>query len=256
MQGEDSLTEDSITAKAAYGKEIPSENNPPESYATTMSGGGMNVPSQAPPDLPSLLLNSRICYLGMPITESVTEIIIAQLLWLGYENPQKPVYMYINSTGSQSMRKTPIAHENNAYAILDTMRYIRCEIQTVCIGKAFGTGAMLLAAGTKGRRHSLPHASIMTTPPKMNRTMDPVTNLMIKANELNDITDTYIDLMTEFTGHDREKLVNDLGRTRYFTPEKAIEYGIVDKIVQEPKIEAKDYDKMLAQAQQRMEAAA
>lgn len=250
--------EHAISARASYALELPTDTNPPESQATVMGGGGGRVerPAGPPPDLASMLLESRICYLGLTIVPQVTELTIAQLLWLGYDNPNKPIYLYINSTGTQTATKRPVGSELDAYAILDTLRYIQPEVQTVCIGKAFGTAAMLLAAGTKGKRFSLPHSSIMTTPPRTAREMDTVTNLMVRANELNQVTDTYIDLMTEFTGNSREQMVQDLGRTRYFTPETAIEYGLIDRVVEEQKIEAKDYEAMLQQAEQRNGAAA
>lgn len=124
------------------------------------SGGGGGAPAQAPPDLPSLLLNARICYLGMPLVPSVTELLIAELLWLNFDNPEKPVYFYVNSTGSQSPDGKAVASETEAYAVLDTLHYIRPDVHTVCVGKAHGNAAMLLASGKKGCRYALPNASI------------------------------------------------------------------------------------------------
>jgi len=245
-----------FSAKASYALELPTDDSPPPSQVTMMGGGGEQRPAGSPPDIPSMLLESRICYLGLTIVPQVAELTIAQLLWLGYDNPSKPIYLYINSTGTQTATKRPVGSELDSYAILDTLRYIRPEVQTVCIGKAFGTAAMLLASGTKGRRYSLPHSSIMTTPPRTAREMDTVTNLMVRANELNQVTDTYIDLMTEFTGNSREQMQKDLGRTRYFTPESAMQYGLIDRVIDEQKIESKDYERMLQQAEERSMAAA
>eukprot|EP00959_Pyramimonas_sp_CCMP1952_P205099 4288877-Pyramimonas_sp.AAC.1 len=157
--GKEPISAELIGAKANYRREIPSMT----ALETNMAGQG--VPAQAPPDLPSLLLNSRICYLGMPLVPAVTELIIAELLFLGYENQEKPVYFYINSSGSQTQNGEAVGFETEAYAILDTMRYVAPEMHTVCVGKAWGNAAMLLASGKKGCRHSLPHSSIMTCPP-------------------------------------------------------------------------------------------
>ena len=221
-----------MSARSAYAKEMPSEGAPPPRMVTAMSmGGGGGPPGQAPPDLPSLLLNARICYLGMSLVPSVTELIVAQLLWLNFDSPEKPVYFYINSTGSQSLDGQCVGFETEAYAIMDTMQYVRPDIHTVCIGKAYGNAAMLLASGKKGCRYVLPHASVMLAPPRMNRKVDTATNLMISANELEDNTATYVDYLAEFTGKEASVLRKDVSRARYFTPEEAIEYGLADKVV-------------------------
>lgn len=246
------VTAEVICAKNNYRREVPSMN----AIQTTMSGG--TVPGQAPPDLPSLLLNSRIVYLGMPLVPAVTELLIAELLFLGYDADTKPIYVYINSTGSQTQDGEAVGFETEAYAIMDTMQYIKPPIHTVCVGKAWGNAAMLLASGVKGHRHALPHSSIMTCPPRMNRAQDCASNLMIKANELASNTDTYVDFLTDFSGKDREEIKKDVGRTRWFTPEDAIEYGLIDKVIkdgEEIEMEKKDYEMMLkvqqAQAQSR-----
>jgi ATP-dependent Clp protease protease subunit len=219
---------------------------------TSMSmGGGGGPPGQAPPDLPSLLLNARICYLGMPLVPAVTELIVAELLWLNFDSPEKPVYFYINSTGSQTADGQSVGFETEAYAIMDTMQYVRPDIHTVCVGKAYGNAAMLLASGKKGFRYALPHSSIMLCPPRMNRKVDSATNLMISANELDDNTATYVEYLNEFTGKEKEVLLKDIARTRYFTPEKAIEYGLVDKVVNPQTgglADKKDYEAMLKAA--------
>ncbi len=228
-------------------------SSPPTRMVTTMSmGGGGGPPGQAPPDLPSLLLNARICYLGMPLVPAVTELIVAELLWLNFDQPEKPVYFYINSTGSQTPAGESVGFETEAYAIMDTMQYVRPDIHTVCIGKAYGNAAMLLASGKKGCRYVLPHASVMLCPPRMNRKVDTATNLMISANELDDNTGTYVDYLSEFTGKEKEVLRKDIARTRYFTPAQAIEYGLADKVVnpQDARgmLERKDYEQMLKAA--------
>ena len=225
------LPQEAVGARASYSREVPSMHNPPTRMVTSMAAGGGGGPGQAPPDLPSLLLNSRICYLGMALVPAVTELIVAELLYLGSENPEKPVYFYINSTGSQSPNGESVGFETEAYAIMDTMRYIRPEIHTVCIGKAHGNAAMLLASGAKGKRYALPNSSIALHPPRLNRKVDTATNLMIQANELYDNTTTHLEFLSECTGKTPEQLEKDLARVRYFTPDAAIEYGLIDKVV-------------------------
>ncbi|MTJ51504.1 ATP-dependent Clp protease proteolytic subunit, partial [Anabaena sp. UHCC 0253] len=113
-----------------------------------------------PPDLPSLLLKERIVYLGMPLVPAVTELIVAQLLYLQSDDPEKPIKIYINSTGTSGYSGEPIGFETEAFAIYDTMKYIKPPIHTICIGSAMGMAAMILSAGTKGCRASLPNSSI------------------------------------------------------------------------------------------------
>jgi len=239
-----------LTAKAHYGQNYQAQMTSPtmmSAVGTQMSYGG--PPGQAPPDLPSLLLHSRICYLGMPLVPAVTELIIAELLWLNYDSPQKPLYLYINSTGSQTRYGEAVGFETEAYAIMDTLNYVRPDVHTVCIGQAYGNAAMLLASGTKGFRYSLPNASIMTCPPRINRASGGTKSIMGKANELEDNTQTYVDFLTQFTGKKKEDVRKDVGRTRYFTPNEAIEYGLIDKVIKsgESAIDAKDYEGMIAQ---------
>jgi len=163
---------------------------------------------------------------------AVTELVISELLWLNYSSPEKPVYVYLNSIGSQTMDGQAVGFETEAYAILDTLNYIRPDIHTLVIGQAYGNAAMILASGKKGCRFSLPNARIMTAPPRLNRTFASASNIMIKANELEYNTQTYVDFLSNFTGRDAETVRKDVGRNRYFTPQQAIEYGLVDRIVQ------------------------
>ena len=129
-----------------------------------------------PPDLPSLLLKERIVYLGLPLFSDddakrqmgvdVTELIIAQLLYLEFENPEKPIFFYINSTGTSWYSGDAIGFETEAFAICDTIRYVKPPVHTICIGQAMGTAAMILSAGAKGQRASLPNASIVLHQPR------------------------------------------------------------------------------------------
>ena len=129
-----------------------------------------------PPDLPSLLLKERIVYLGLPLFSDddakrqmgidVTELIIAQLLYLEFDNPEKPIFFYINSTGTSWYTGDAVGFETEAFAIADTLRYVKPPVHTICIGQAMGTAAMILSAGTKGNRAALPHASIVLHQPR------------------------------------------------------------------------------------------
>jgi len=114
-----------------------------------------------PPDLPSLILAERIIYLGSPLVPKVSELIIAQLLFLEYESGEKPIIMYINSTGNDNSRGQAVSFETESLAILDVMSYIRPPVHTICIGQAVGTAAMLLASGKAGNRFALPNCTIL-----------------------------------------------------------------------------------------------
>ena len=162
-------------------------------------------------------------------------------------------FLVFCSVGSQTLQGEAVGFETEATAILDTMAYIRPDIYTLVIGQAFGNAAMLLAAGKKGHRYALPHSRIMTCPPRMNRSFGNVSNVMIKANELENATETYVHFMSKFTGQNKEEMRKVVGRNRYFTPEEAIDFGIIDRIAQDEMMEKKDYEAMLraSQASQR-----
>jgi ATP-dependent Clp protease protease subunit len=190
----------------------------------------------------------------MPLVPSVTELVISELLWLNYAS-EKPIYLYINSVGSQDARGESVGFETEATAILDTMNYVRPDIYTLVYGQAFGNAAMILASGKKGHRFALPHARIKTCPPRLNRSFGNVSDVMIKANELEKSTDIYVDHLARYTGKDKGAVRKDVGRDRYFTPEEAVEYGLIDSVVQANSrvaMESKDYEAMLRATQARM----
>lgn len=123
------------------------------------------------------------------------------------------------------------------------------------IGQAFGNAAMILASGKKGHRFALPHSRIMTCPPRLNRSFGNVTDVMIKANELENSTQIYVDHLSKYTGKTAEEVRKDVGRNRYFTPEQAIEYGLIDRVVapnDDVAMEQRDYESMLRASQARM----
>lgn len=136
-----------------------------------------------PPDLASLLLHNRIVYLGMPIVPAVTELIVAELLYLNYESSVTPVTLYINSPGTMTNDGRMVGFETEAFAIADTIKYIKPPVHTVCVGQAFGAAAMLLAMGEKGHRSCLPNASIMLHQPR-SMARGQASDIAIKAREV------------------------------------------------------------------------
>ena len=197
-----------------------------------------------PPDLESLLLKERIVYLGMPLFSSdevkqqvgidVTQLIIAQLLYLQFDDPDKPIYFYINSTGTSWYTGDAIGFETEAFAICDTMNYIKPPVHTICIGQALGTAAMILAAGTKGSRASLPHATIVLCQSRSGA-QGQATDIQIRAEEVLVNKRTMLEIFSKSTGQPSEKIAKDMDRMFYLTPDKAKEYGIIDRVLSSPK---------------------
>lgn len=197
-----------------------------------------------PPDLESLLLKERIVYLGMPLFSSdevkqqvgidVTQLIIAQLLYLQFDDPDKPIYFYINSTGTSWYTGDAIGFETEAFAICDTINYIKPPVHTICIGQAMGTAAMILSTGTKGCRTSLPHATIVLN---QNRTgaQGQASDIQIRAQEVLANKRTMLEIFSKNTGQPIEKIQKDLDRTFYLTPEQAKEYGLIDRVLESRK---------------------
>lgn len=193
-----------------------------------------------PPDLPSLLLKERIIYLGMPLFSSddvkrqvgfdVTELIIAQLLYLEFDNPEKPIYFYINSTGTSWYTGDAIGYETEAFAICDTMRYIKPPVHTICIGQAMGTAAMILSGGTPGNRASLPHATIVLNQPRTGA-QGQASDIQIRAKEVLANKRTMLEIFARNTGQDLDRLARDTDRMLYMTPAQAVEYGLIDRVL-------------------------
>ncbi|MDE5088436.1 MAG: ATP-dependent Clp protease proteolytic subunit, partial [Trichodesmium sp. St16_bin2-tuft] len=193
-----------------------------------------------PPDLESLMLKERIVYLGLPLFSSdevkrnvgidVTQLIIAQLLYLQFDNPEKPIYFYINSTGTSWYTGDAIGFETEAFAICDTMSYVKPPIHTICIGQAMGTAAMILSAGTKGYRASLPHATIVLNQAKTGA-RGQATDISIRAKEVLVNKTTFLNILSKNTGQSVEKIAKDTDRMLYMTPEIAKEYGLIDQVL-------------------------
>jgi ATP-dependent Clp protease protease subunit len=189
-------------------------------------------------------LKERIVYLGLPLYSSddikrqvgidVTELIIAQLLYLQFDDPDKPIYFYINSTGTSWYGGDAIGFETEAFAICDTLGYIKPPVHTICIGQAMGTAAMILAAGTKGFRASLPNATIVLNQTKSGA-RGQATDIQIRAKEVLDNKRTMLEILAKSTGQSVEKISKDTDRMFYLTPEKAKEYGLIDKVLKSRK---------------------
>jgi ATP-dependent Clp protease, protease subunit len=198
-----------------------------------------------PPDLASLLLKERIVYLGLPLVSSddfkrqlgvdVTKLIISQLLYLQFDDPEKPIYFYINSTGTSWYGGEAIGFETEAFAICDTMSYIKPPVHTICIGQAMGTAAMILSAGAKGSRASLPHATIVLNQPISGMGRSQATDIQIRAKEVLANKAAILDIFSKNTGQAVEKIAKDTDRTFYMTPQEAKNYGLIDRVLESAK---------------------
>ncbi|PPR89934.1 hypothetical protein GOBAR_AA30749 [Gossypium barbadense] len=222
----ESVTEESISSARNYldngGMWSMSSINDrgPSKYSMSVSmyrggGRGYGRPRTAPPDLPSLLLDARICYLGMPNEKMET-----------------------------------VGSETEAYAIADTMAYCKSEMYTVNCGMAYGQAAMLLSQGAKGYRAVQPNSSTKLYLPKVSRSSGAVIDMWIKAKELDANTESYIELVAKGTGKTKEEIAKDVQRPKYFQAQEAIDYGLADKIIdsRDAAFEKRNYDEMLAQS--------
>lgn len=165
----------------------------------------------------------------MPLVPSVTELVIAQMLYLNYQNDQT-ITMYINSPGTNSPDGRAFSFDTEAFAIADTMQFIRPPIRTICVGQAFGTAAMLLSLGQKGNRFALPNASIMLNQPR-SRSQGQASDVAIKAKEIINNRKTTNNFFVKTCGKDMEQIEKDTKRVNYFSPEEAIDYGLIDKVL-------------------------
>ncbi|CAE7612983.1 abcB6 [Symbiodinium natans] len=176
--------------------------------------------------------------------EKVTELIIAQLLYLNYESADKPITLYLNSTGSTIKNNTryigesKVGLETDAFAIADCMAYIKPDIQTIAIGQAYGTAAVLLGLGKKGKRFALPNATIMLSEPREPPAQGPrqASDIRIMAKEVLQNRSTMSELLSTATGKSKEQVVEDTNRCYYMTPEEAVEYGLIDKVLTPEKL--------------------
>jgi ATP-dependent Clp protease protease subunit len=173
-------------------------------------------------DIYSRLLKERVIFLVGPVDDNTANLVIAQMLFLESENPDKDINFYINSPGGS----VPAG-----MAIYDTMQFIKCDVSTLCVGMAASMGAFLLAAGTKGKRFALPNSTVMIHQPS-GGFQGQVSDIERHAQYAIDIKHRFIALMVKMTGRTSEQVELDHDRDRFLTSEQAVSYGIVDKVLQ------------------------
>ena len=180
-------------------------------------------------DIYSRLLKDRIIFIGGPITDGMANLVVAQLLFLEAEDPEKDIFLYINSPGGSI---------SAGMAIYDTMQYIRPDVHTICIGLAASMGAFLLAAGTKGKRTALPNAEILIHQPLIagGGLSGQATEIEIHAKHLIRVKERMNKILAERTGQPIEKIEADTDRDYYMTAEEAKEYGLVDEVLEKNKV--------------------
>lgn len=173
-------------------------------------------------DIYSRLLKERIIFLGTPIDDQTANVVIAQLLFLESEDPERDIYLYINSPGG---------YITSGLAIYDTMQYIKPAVCTICIGQAASMAAVLLAGGEKGKRFALPNSRILIHQP-LGGFQGQATDIDIQAKEILRMKDKINRILMKHTGQPLEKIASDTERDFYMSAEQALEYGIIDKIVE------------------------
>ena len=180
-------------------------------------------------DIYSRLLTERIIFLGTGVDDYVADLVVAQLLFLESEGPEKDIYLYINSPGGLV---------TGGLAIYDTMQYIRPDVQTICMGQAASMGSLLLAAGAPGKRFALPNARIMIHQ-VMGGASGQATDIEIHAREILRTKEKLNNILAHHTGKTVEQVTQDSDRDYFMSPEEAMEYGLVDKVIAKREIPAK-----------------
>lgn len=172
-------------------------------------------------DIFSRLLMDRIVFLGAPINDDVANIVIAQLLFLDADNPERDIYLYINSPGGVI---------SSGMAIYDTMQFLRAPVNTICMGMAASMGSFLLAAGSKGKRRALPHSRIMIHQPSAGY-QGTAADIEIQAKEVIYLRDQLNHLYAEHTGQTMSQIEKDIDRDRFMSADEAKEYGLIDDVI-------------------------
>ena len=172
-------------------------------------------------DIYSRLLKDRIIMLSGEVNDQVASTVVAQLLFLEAQDPDKDIYFYINSPGGVI---------TSGLSMFDTMNYIKPDIVTICIGQAASMGAFLLASGTKGKRYALPHARIMIHQPS-GGAQGQSTDIQIQAKEIQRLKDTLNEILAEKTGKTTKRIEKDTERDYFMSSEEALEYGLIDKVL-------------------------
>src|SRR3954468_6425633 len=172
-------------------------------------------------DIYSLLLKERIVFLGTPINDHIANLIIAQLLFLDREDPERDIHMYIHSPGGLI---------TSGLAIYDTMQLIKPDVSTICVGMAASMGAVLLIGGAKGKRYALPNSTVMLHQ-AAGGFEGTAADIEIRAREILRLQDRIRDILQQHTGQPMERIARDSDRDFFMTPEQALEYGIIDSII-------------------------
>jgi ATP-dependent Clp protease protease subunit len=173
-------------------------------------------------DIYSRLLQENIVFLGTPVDDNVANLVIAQLLFLTAENPEKDISLYINSPGGSITA---------GLAILDTMRLVQPDVVTYCVGQAASMAAVLLACGAKGKRYSLPHSRILIHQPSMSGLAGQATDIDIYAREILRMRETLNEILAGATGQTAERITRDVDRDYILDPSQAVEYGLIDRVI-------------------------
>jgi len=176
-------------------------------------------------DIYSRLLKDRIIILGMPVNDAVASSVVAQMLYLQAEDPEKDINLYINSPGGVV---------SSGLAIYDTMQYVSCDVSTTCVGMAASMGAVLLTAGAHGKRNLLPNARVMIHQP-LGGVQGQASDIEIEAQEILRIKKLLTGILADHSGQDHEKVVEDSDRNKWMTAEEAKEYGLIDNIMRRDK---------------------
>jgi ATP-dependent Clp protease protease subunit len=173
-------------------------------------------------DIYSRLLKERIIFLGSPIDDNVANLVVAQMLYLDAEDPEKNINLYINSPGGVV---------SSGLAIYDTMQHVRPSVSTICVGEAASIAALLLAAGEKGRRFCLPHARVMIHQPSAYGISGQATDIEIHAREIGKLKAQLTEILAKHTGQSADRITRDSDRNFFMSPEEALEYGLVDEVI-------------------------
>ena len=181
-------------------------------------------------DIYSRLLKDRVIFIVGPIEDYMANLVVAQLLFLESENPDKDINLYIHSPGGSV---------SAGLAIYDTMQFVRCEVSTMCIGQAASMGAVLLAAGAKEKRYCLPHSRVMIHQP-LGGFQGQATDIDIHAREILKIREQLNELLASHTGQSVDTIARDTERDNFMDPQQAMEYGLIDKVMENRKVDVKD----------------
>jgi len=181
-------------------------------------------------DIYSRLLKDRVIFIVGPIEDQMANLVVAQLLFLESENPDKDINLYINSPGGSV---------SAGLAIYDTMQFIRCEVSTMCVGQAASMGAILLAAGAAEKRFCLPHSRVMIHQP-LGGFQGQATDIDIHAREILKVREQLNEIFAEHTGQSVDQIAKDTERDNFMDPQQAMEYGLIDKVFETRKVDAND----------------